>query len=115
MERVLNFALHGINEAGEERGEGFDGEGALTGGLGFPLVRNGGQAGGGAPCSVGCLNMGVFDREEMEVVVRAPLFGEFGHERVCRAVVFVRVGEGEVAWGSAKNPSGVGELHACID
>ena len=86
----------------------------LRGGLGFPLVRNGGQAGGGAPCSVGCLNMGVFDREEMEVVVRAPLFGEFGHKRVCGTVVFVRVDEGEVAWGSAKDPGGVGILHAGV-
>ncbi len=80
---VLNFALNDIDETGEKGGEGFDGDGSFTRVEGFPFVRNSREEGGGVTCSVCGLDVGIFDREEVEVVGRAPLFCEFRQKSYC--------------------------------
>ena len=74
VERVFHFSLDDIDETDEEGGEGFDGECTFATVEGFPFGRNARETGGGSVCSVCGLDVGVFDSEEVEVVVRVPLF-----------------------------------------
>ena len=60
------------------------------------------------------MNVGVFNQEEVEVVVSAAFFYHFGEEGIGRAVMVGGVSEGEEG-GGAEYPSGVVELHAFVD
>jgi hypothetical protein len=111
---VFDLALNGVGEARIERGEGIDGEGTWSLSGGFPLVGYVGESGSGACGRVCGVNVGVFNQEEVEVVVSAAFFDHFGEEAIGRAVMAGGVSEGERG-GDAEYPRGVGVLHAFVD
>ena len=113
-ERVFDLALNGVGEARKERGEGIDGEGTWSLSGGFPLVGYGGETGRGAGDRVCGVNVGVFNQEEVEVVVSAASFDHFGEEAIGRAVMAGGVSKGERG-GGVEYPRGVGVLHVSVD
>jgi hypothetical protein len=92
---VFDFVVDSIGFAEVKGVERTDGESTFTVVEIFPLTRDTHKVGTGVVCCFSCLNMGIIDREKVEVVVGVVFLSKFGYQDIRGAVVFVGVWKNE--------------------
>ncbi len=87
--------MDSIGFAEVKGGERTDGESTFVVVEKFPLIRDAHEVRDGVACCFSCLNMGIIDREKVEVVVGAVFLCQFGYQALGGAVAFVGVCKNE--------------------